>query len=460
MKKFVGKIIRENIFANGQITRISMKQRKEDIMSKISKKQWLALGILSALSFCGVVGAQAEQPAEGTTPINDQSVSQTFYQGNGVLQSDGTYKFIKDFTLSTTKPNDAAIEMAKKLVIDASGQVLTLKHEYSSSYSKGKAAIHLEKNNDPATITAKTLKIIDKNTAKDAEKGVRNIGIYLKKGLTINGDVDLDVTGSKTSSAVQVDKGNLVVNGKFKTNTIYSSFDDGVGSSYGIEVRNNGKVNVTGGVDITVKGSALYVKTGTINLAKGGRIISNHAMDQYAIDINGGAANINVIDNAPGTEKMVINGNVRLWDSGTVKIGLGTKDSTFTGAVWNKKVQHKRGSHQDTNSGGRVEMYLRNGAVWTDTFVGSKQDSYKGSYIDKFVGGEAMTADKAGVIIRKAYNPTFVQTLTIGEYSGHTYIYYGHTGDGTHSKDYFGNILGAHEGVEAQGGYTLSLIHI
>ena len=94
MKKFVGKIIRENIFANGQITRISMKQRKEDIMSKISKKQWLALGILSALSFCGVVGAQAEQPAEGTTPINDQQVSQTFYQGNGILQSDGTLSLI------------------------------------------------------------------------------------------------------------------------------------------------------------------------------------------------------------------------------------------------------------------------------------------------------------------------------------------------------------------------------
>ena len=43
-----------------QIIRISMKQRKEDIMKKISKKQWLALGVLSALSFCGVVGVQAE----------------------------------------------------------------------------------------------------------------------------------------------------------------------------------------------------------------------------------------------------------------------------------------------------------------------------------------------------------------------------------------------------------------
>ena len=438
-----------------QIIRISMKQRKEDIMKKISKKQWLALGVLSALSFCGVVGAQAEQPTEGITPINDQQVSQTFYQGNGILQSDGTYKFIKDFTLSTTEPNDAAIETAKKLVIDASGQVLTLKHEYNSGYAEGKAAIHLERNNDPATITAKTLKIIDKNTARDGDKGVENIGIYLKKGLTINGDVDLEVTGIKKSSAVQVDEGNLVVNGKLKAKATFSYFDDAIGSSYGIEVTNNGKVNVTGGVDITARGSALYVEGGTISVSKGGQIISNHAMNQYAIEVNGGEANINVIDNAPGTEKMVINGNVHLYDSGTVKIGLGTKDSTFTGAVWNEGVQHKSGSHQDTNSGGRVEMYLRNGAVWTDTFVGlGKQKSYKGSYIDKFVGGEAMTVDKAGVIIRKAYDPTYIQTLTIGEYSGHTYICYEHNGDGTHSKDYFGNVLGAHEAVESQGGYT------
>ena len=97
-----------------QIIRISMKQRKEDIMKKISKKQWLALGVLSALSFYGVVGAQAEQPTEGTAPINDQQASQTFYQGNGILQVDGTYKFVKDFTLSATKPTDAAIETAKK----------------------------------------------------------------------------------------------------------------------------------------------------------------------------------------------------------------------------------------------------------------------------------------------------------------------------------------------------------
>ena len=86
---------------------------------------------------------------------------------------------------------------------------------------------------------------------------------------------------------------------------------------------------------------------------------------------------------------------------------------------------------------GNFDLYLQNGATWTNeqqshvtttTLVG-KNPVYNGSYLMKLHGGR--DAVHKGYIYQKDSKP-----ITVDNYSGHTLVFYDHTGDGSAAENY------------------------
>ena len=187
-------------------------------------------------------------------------------------------------------------------------------------------------------------------------------------------------------------------------------------------------ITVRGPVDITVygngvttnaNGSSVHLGGGSIQVPSGMKY-SYYALAAYqgAIHMNTGADGM-----TPGTERVVLNGDLFALPTGTLSVALTTANARLHGLV---------------DNGGTANLYLQNGAQWVNearnmryyqdsedigagTLTGAGASaSYTGkSRITNFHGG--MTADKRGVIFQKDAQP-----LTIDNYSGHTRVLYAH----------------------------------
>lgn len=174
-----------------------------------------------------------------------------------------------------------------------------------------------------------------------------------------------------------------------------------------VEVKGLANMDVYGnGITVNAAGSKVSIGGGTIHVPSG-RNYGYYTLGAYQGTIN---VNTGTAGTAPGTQKVQLNGDVFARSGAHVNMALTTSDSYLHGIV---------------DNGGTVNMWLQNGATWTNEarntrYAEDNEDvgSNGASHITKFVGGS--TTANAGIINQKSD-----QAITIDNYSGHATVNYG-----------------------------------
>ena len=324
-----------------------------------------------------------------TSAITGNAQTDKEYKRNGVLQSDGTYKFIKPQT---------SITLA----------------------SAGEAAV-LAKDNAIAVDMGKNKLVINNNYAA-ADMVVSGITAMSGHSVVVNnaGAIAVTVQNSDGAAAgLYADGANsriTINNDNAAANALNIAGSDKNNQYTGIKASAGGSVTVTGLVDITAN-EAISADSGSVAIG-GGTLASAQGT---AIRVAGsGSVSINVTGSGDSMKsagnKVVINGDILLQNNaaaraafasaaaapGTVNLGLSGQNSSWTGAA--------------DQQNGIINLLLDKGATWTNQAVNS---GLTGSRINSLVGGDSES--NRGVIIQKDNN-----NLSIGSYSGHTLAIYGH----------------------------------
>ena len=389
----------------------------------------------------GKGGYEAQTPdeeqskAEFTETITGIRSENMDYVMSGVLKDDGRYVFTME---ATVLPGISLGEKVEQdLEVDASGNILNMKHVGNGSAHK-------------LDITAGTLNI---ENAVGAER-VEGISTGSSEGIVINGNTNINVSGRSdyTLGVYTVGEGNVTFNGdvtmKGKDDNKWGVDDNGqgygyygstalyAGSNYGIQ--KGGTINVNGNVDLVVNANGAFANGGgsTVNI-DGGSIEVNSERQLYALIAQSGYINMNMNDakDGAGANKVNIKGNLGVLNGSVnpnepckdsiINLGLSTKDSTWTGVIDNNFTKNQIADGWD----GTVNLWLQNGATWTNEAYGKTDRKFSGSTVESFTGGAS--AEKAGNIFQKDSNK-----LTFNNYSGYTNIYYAHDNAGTAAEDY------------------------
>ena len=368
----------------------------------------------------------------------------------GGVVKDGSYKFTEDTSINVSGEGAKGTNFVKGTTIDADGKTLTIN---VTDASKTNAGIYQDVD---ANSTVKADKLVIKLDSSKSGQGAHAIHQY-KGNLTIDGDVDIDVKGDYSTVGVYSHAGSTTINGDVKVKLDgnhggYAEFGAaGIYAHAGYGGAVGGTINVNGNVDISGVGNGLFANIGggTINV-NGGRIHiidDNEDTGYSAIYATCGAINMNTVKDEKGNvigaanNKVDITGNVVIsggavnyvdcYEYSLVNLGLTTKDSQLTGVIYNEFPDEGMVMTQGSNSKlftGAANLWLQNGATWTNEQQGTLANVYKGeqftgSHVAKLTGGTS--ADTAGNIFQKESG-----ALTIDNYSGNTNIFYEHAGDG------------------------------
>ena len=393
-----------------------------------------------------------ETPSKFTAQITGDKVKDKIYADSGVIQADGTYLFTDDASVvyggSDAKP-DSAVLAEKDVTINAQDKTLTIQGGVSnwSNYSgniKGKNI----------SITAKKLVLLaDKNEQKKSYAGAMVLidGIWSNAGyeqshLTINGDVDMTYNGDMKSrsrgiylahDAIADFNGNLKMN---VTGEVSKGLDSsGGGHTIGINAdgtlnKDNSRkvgINVNGTLDLTTNGtgvradgynSEITIKGGSIKLTP------NTEGPEYSLYADSFARihmNMNKEKTDAGNQTVNIQGNIlasagsyeKVPDkSTTINLGLTDAQSSLDGLILAEASERWV---KENGVSANVNLWLKNGATWTNEVWGSKFRAWSSSHVHMLHGGADAAAK--GVIIQKDKD-----SITVDNYSGHTLVLYGH----------------------------------
>lgn len=371
-----------------------------------------------------------------------------------VISDDGTYSFTKDEVLSINlgkegdhATNAAAVIQAKDgkdITIDASGHTLQLA---SKNYIASPVGIYAG-NGKNVTITADKVDVVTSgySSGNSLTNAIWNDGgKNTASQITVNGDVNISMSGGYGGNGVAIQKsfrwgensqestassaitihGNLKIAGEdsatwgipVNRENVLSRFNN-AGILTNIE---KSKVTVTGDVDMAVYGNGITTNARDSEVSIGGGHIvvpqgtkyGYYTLGAYAGTIN---VNTNAAGSAAGTHDVQLDGDVfALKSTGTINLGLATKNSYLHGII---------------DNGGKVNMWLQNGAVWTNEAKNTryKQDdedvgNNEVSRVTFLHGGtKSGTGDTAGVIIQTANS----KSLTIDKFSGAAKVLYSH----------------------------------
>ena len=375
-----------------------------------------------------------------TTLTGDKEQDEEYLLG-GVIAADGTYKFTETSDITAV----SAINTAKDLKIDATGKTLTVNTAGTDS-----AAITVL-NDGGSKVDIKADKLVIKSSSEYAGK---NSGIYAgdwkttRKNVNITADVDITATNTVGNNnyvyGVLASKADITVNGSLKAN-----IDGGKGGydhtsvsaliAQGSSYRKYAStITVNGDVDITANGNGLHANNnGAVVTVNGGGAITindSSAKGGYAaLRAGNGTVNMNVaLENGKATgglgKDVAIKGNLAAIKAGdqtasVINLALDTAKSSLEGVSYM------------TEGNGQINLWLQNGASWTNEVHGSAEKDWKGnslfngSHVTNFAGGASEAA--AGNIFQKDAN-----SLTIDNYSGNTNIFYAHTGNGEAAENY------------------------
>ena len=376
-----------------------------------------------------------------TTTLTGDKEKDNEYLMGGVIAEDGTYKFTETSDITAV----SAINTAKDLKIDATGKTLTVNTAGTDS-----AAIKVL-NDGGSKVDIKADKLIIKSSSDYAGK---NSGIYAgdwnttRKNVNITADVDITATNTVGNNnnvyGVLASKADITVNGSLKAN-----IDGGKGGydhtsvsaliAQGSSYRKYAStITVNGDVDITANGNGLHANNnGAVVTVNGGGAITindSSAKGGYAaLRAGNGTVNMNVaLENGKATgglgKDVAIKGNLAAIKAGdqtasVINLALDTAKSSLEGVSYMSE------------GNGQINLWLQNGASWTNEVHGSAEKDWKGnslfngSHVTNFAGGASDA--KAGNIFQKDAN-----SLTIDNYSGNTNIFYAHTGNGEAAENY------------------------
>ena len=449
----------------GKLTYTNYKDGERNLDGKVKIAGGLTSDSLTVAAG-DILFASADGKGTGVTNLNvqapDHQVATSFnstltgdteadleYVLGGVVK-DGNYKFTENTTINVNGKDARGMDFADGTVVDASGKTLNINVTDGTRLNAGIS------QNINVDSHVKADKIVIKLDSKDASGTTH--AIHQDKGnLTIDGDVDIDITGKRHTVGVYSHAGSTTINGNVKVvlDGNHGGFAEfgaaGIYAHAGYGGAVGGTVNVNGNVDISGVGNGLFANIGggTINV-NGGRIniIDDNTDTGYsAIYSTCGAINMNTVKDekgnviGAGNNKVDITGNVVVsvgavnyvdcYEYSLVNLGLTTKDSQLTGVIYNEFPEGGKTASQGGNKKlftGEANLWLQNGATWTNEQQGTLANVYQGekftgSRVAKLTGGT--TAEAAGNIYQKESG-----ALTIDNYSGNTNIFYEHAGDG------------------------------
>ena len=364
----------------------------------------------------------------------------------GGVVKDGIYKFTENTAINVSGEGAKGMNFAQGTKIDASGKTLTVN---VTDASKGNAGIAQDVDTNS---TVKADKLVIKLDSKNSGQGAHAIHQY-KGNLTIDGNVDINVKGDDSTVGIYSHAGSTTVNGDVKValDGNRGGFNEygaaGIYAHAGYGGAVGGTINVNGNVDISGVGNGLFANIGgaTINV-NGGKIniVDTDKKNGYsAIYATCGTINMNTVKDADGkvigagNNKVDITGNVvvsvgavNYTDCCTeteVNLGLTTKDSKFTGVVYNQFPEGGKTASQGGNKKlftGAANLWLKNGATWTNEQQGVLPsvwggEQFTGSRVTNLTGGTSV--NDAGLIYQKDKN-----ALTIDNLSGVIKVLYDH----------------------------------
>lgn len=368
-----------------------------------------------------------------------------------VTDDNSNYTFNTDTVISANKENYLTGDMTTNVLaaVDAhSGNDVTIDAgsntlQLQSSHTIGSPSGIYAGNRKNVTVTAGKLNIITKgmtggnsltngiwldapaNGASSITIHAPTTNIAMSGGYGGNGIAiqKTDRWGEASDAAAGTNKitldGNLNIKGAdsatwgigLNPENVYSRFNNaGILTSVKnseVEVKGLANMDVYGnGITVNAAGSKVSIGGGTIHVPSG-RNYGYYTLGAYQGTIN---VNTGTAGTAPGTQKVQLNGDVFALSGAHVNMALTTSDSYLHGIV---------------DNGGTVNMWLQNGATWTNEarntrYAEDNEDvgSNGASHITKFVGGS--TAANAGIINQKSD-----QAITIDNYSGHATVNYG-----------------------------------
>lgn len=358
------------------------------------------------------------------------------FMKNTVIQAGNTYA-TGDLTTNVLAAVDA--HSGNDVTIDAGSKTLQLQ----SSHTIGSPSGIYAGNKKNVTVTAGKLNII--TSGMTGGNSLTN-GIWLDapangaSSITIHAPTtNIAMTGGYGGNGIAIQKtdrwgeasdaaagtnkitldGNLNIKGAdsatwgigLNPENVYSRFNNaGILTSVKnseVEVKGLANMDVYGnGITVNAAGSKVSIGGGTIHVPSG-RNYGYYTLGAYQGTIN---VNTGTTGTTPGAQKVQLNGDVFALSGAHVNMALTTSDSYLHGIV---------------DNGGTVNMWLQNGATWTNEarntrYAEDNEDvgSNGASHITKFVGGS--TAANAGIINQKSD-----QAITIDNYSGHATVNYG-----------------------------------
>jgi azurin len=430
------------------LTASSLSKRMEDVTFKKEDGQGQYLYTPAQDEIVGPITG----PEKETADRNAKGTAPNAKQGNVVS---GMY----NESTPTTKTNP--------MIVDMNGFNLNVAAE---SDNKIADAVYVG-NNDYITVkndAGKKIGITSTNTNTRAANGIFLEG---NSHLNITGPVEIAKVHTKGSSAAgiafQGSGSEAVIDGSLTISNVDGDKAEKQGRYIGVSgirmTGDNTSMTVTGPVNISgFKGSALHTAGADSVISVGGGTISTAAdadksHNFYAARVEKGTVNINMKNGAPGSARTNIIGDMYVtgqygkkvieysggqladWQHrGNLHVALTDKDSSWTGVAAYEQYNDNYGSGGNTmHDIGNFDLYLQNGATWTNeqqshvttTTLAGKNPVYNGSYLMKLHGGS--DAVHKGYIYQKDSKP-----ITIDNYSGHTLVFYDHTGDGSAAENY------------------------
>ena len=430
------------------LTASSLSKRMEDVTFKKEDGQGQYLYTPAQDEIVGPITG----PEKETADRNAKGTAPNAKQGNVVS---GMY----NESTPTTKTNP--------MIVDMNGFNLNVAAE---SDNKIADAVYVG-NNDYITVkndAGKKIGITSTNTNTRAANGIFLEG---NSHLNITGPVEIAKVHTKGSSAAgiafQGSGSEAVIDGSLTISNVDGDKAEKQGRYIGVSgirmTGDNTSMTVTGPVNISgFKGSALHTAGADSVISVGGGTISTAAdadksHNFYAARVEKGTVNINMKNGAPGSARTNIIGDMYVtgqygkkvieysggqladWQHrGNLHVALTDKDSSLTGVAAYEQYNDNYGSGGNTmHDIGNFDLYLQNGATWTNeqqshvttTTLAGKNPVYNGSYLMKLHGGS--DAVHKGYIYQKDSKP-----ITVDNYSGHTLVFYDHTGDGSAAENY------------------------
>lgn len=428
----------------------------------------ITLSLLGSLGLYSPAAYAEEDFEEYTGSITGKEDNASEYVMAHITKDGGkNYKFTDDSLIKTNQGVKVG-DLDYPVNIDASGHVLkfyghvndkhTLVHAVEANSKKG------------VTITAKKL-IIDAGNTKSRAEGISvgGQGGTNKDApyrLTINGDTDIRAHGANYGLGMYLcGNAEVTINGNVTMNThdeknpwaVYVENDGGfsyyggsaiyAGNNY--ELQLGPKLTVNGLVDLKVNANGVFANGGHSDIYfRGGNIEINkdNTKGYYALLAECATTTMNMerdenkVPVRAGSAKVTIKGNVGA-SAGAINVaepepytrvnlGLATPDSSWTGVAYNafKDEGNDAGGKKFF---GEINLWLQNGASWTNEAWGEPPDAYFGedfseSHLKRLVGGES--ADKAGHIFQKPGEDEDSEGINIrvDDYKGFTNVYYGH----------------------------------